>query len=168
MAGVRPPKDQSGIAMGNPWDSGVMWTYCERWNKLTETPVNPMTPAQARARHASGELYAAIASPDSHSVPTLRVQMRDSLDYTFTLLDESLFLESATSYDYGESKERGGYADAERMETYEFTTDGFIHRAVDVDGQESRESRQGVDVTGSWEQVPNFGAYDALTRRDHA
>ncbi|MGW2998695.1 hypothetical protein [Streptomyces sp. NPDC001155] len=162
----------------------MIWTYCEQWNNLTETPMNPLTPDQAQARHASGQLYTAVASPDEHSAATLRVEMRletgytsvifmdehgrDSLDYTFTLINGSLFLETATSYDYGESQERGGYADADRMESYEFTTDGIIRRTVEVDGEESKESRHGIDVTSNWESVPNFGGYDALIRRDRA
>jgi hypothetical protein len=160
------------------------WTYCEQWNNLTETPMNPLTPEQAQGRHASGELYTAVASPTEKSAPTLRVEIRletgyasvifmdehgrDSLDYTFALINGSLFLETATSYDYGDSQERGGYADAERMESYEFTTDGIIQRTIEVDGEESRESRQGVDVASNWEPVPDFGAYDALIRRDRA
>ena len=162
----------------------MIWTYCEQWNNLTEAPMDPLTPEQAQARHVSGELYTAVASLTGRSTPTLRVEIRletgyasvifmddygrDSLDYTFTLINGSLFLETATSYDYGDSHERSGYADAERMERYEFTTDGVIQRTVEVDGEESRESRQGVDVAGNWEPVPDFGAYDALTRRDRA
>ncbi|MGW1053521.1 hypothetical protein [Streptomyces sp. NPDC002521] len=160
----------------------MIWTYCEQWNSLTETPMIPLTPEQAQARHASCELYTAVASPDEHSAATLRVEMRletgytsvifmdehgrDSLDYTFTFINGSLFLETATSYDYCDSQERGGYTDAERVESYEFTTDGIIRRTVEVDGEESKESRHGIDVTSNWESVPNFGTYDALIRRD--
>ncbi|MGF0173177.1 hypothetical protein ACQF36_22545 [Streptomyces sp. Marseille-Q5077] len=160
----------------------MIWTYCEQWNNLTEEPMNPLTPEQAQARHTSGELYTAVASPTEQSAPALRVEMRletgyasvifmdehgrDSLDYTFTCINGSLFLETATSYDYGDSQERGGYADAERMESYEFTIDGIIQRTVEVDGDESRESRHGIDVASNWEPVPNFGAYDALIRRE--
>ncbi|MGW1888818.1 hypothetical protein ACWCP6_00950 [Streptomyces sp. NPDC002004] len=162
----------------------MIWTYCEQWNRLAETPLNPLTPERAQVRHAVGELYTAVASPDEHSAPVLRVEMRletgyasvvfmdgrgrDSLDHTFTLIDGSLFLETATSYDYGDTQERGGYADVERMESYEFTTDGIIRRTVEVDGEESTESRHGIDVAGNWESVPRFGAYDALIRRDRA
>ncbi|MER6424058.1 hypothetical protein [Streptomyces sp. NPDC001137] len=162
----------------------MIWTYCEQWNTLTDTPMNSLTPEQAQARHASGELYTAVACPDEHSTPALRVEMRletgyasvifmdehghDSLDYTFTLTSGSLFLETATAYDYGDSEERGGHADAEHTESYEFTTEGVIRRTVEVDGEESTESRHGIDVTGNWEPVPSFGAYDTLIRRDRA
>ncbi|MDN0193849.1 hypothetical protein [Streptomyces sp. S.PNR 29] len=162
----------------------MIWTYCEQWNNLTETPVNTLTPEQAQARHVSGQLYTAVAFPQKNSAPALRVEMRletgyssvifmdeygrDSLDYTFTLINGSLFLETATSYDYGDSQERGGYADAERMESYEFTTDGIIRRTVEADGEETRESRRGIDVASNWEAVPNFGTYDSLIRRDRA
>ncbi|MER6548349.1 hypothetical protein [Streptomyces sp. NPDC001250] len=158
----------------------MIWTYCEQWNNLTETSMNVLTSEQAQARHVSGQLYTAVASP----MKTLRVEIRmetgyasvifmdehgrDSLDYTFTLINGSLFLGTAASYEYGDSQERGRYADAERVESYEFTTDGIIRRTVEVDGEESKESRHGIDVASNWESVPNFGAYDALIRRDRA
>ncbi|GHE15307.1 hypothetical protein [Streptomyces alanosinicus] len=162
----------------------MIWTYCEQWNNLTETPMNPLTPEQARTRHASGHLYTTVAFPDEHSAATVRVEMRletgytsvvfmdeygrDSLDYTFTVINGSLFLETATSYEYGDSEERGGYADAEHVESYEFTIDGIIRRTVEVDDEESKESRRGIDVASNWESVPEFGAYDAVIRRDRA
>lgn len=162
----------------------MIWSYCEWWNSLTETPMRPLTPEQAKARHASGQLYTAVASPCGNSAPELRVEMRleagysavifmdelgrASLDYTFTLINGSLFLETATTYDYGDSQDRGGYAETERMETYEFTIGGIIRRTVEADGEEFRESRQGIDVSANWEPVPHFGAYDALIRRDRA
>ncbi|MCL8015118.1 hypothetical protein [Streptomyces sp. AS02] len=160
----------------------MIWTYCEQWNNLTEKPMTPLTPEQAEARHASGELYTAVSSPAEQSTPTLRVEMRletgyasvifmdesgrDTLDYTFTLINGSLFLETATSRSYGNSQERGGYADADRTETYEFTTDGVMQRAIEEEGGESKESRHGVDVSSNWEPVPAFGAYASLIRRE--
>ncbi|MFG2274065.1 hypothetical protein ACGFNY_30350 [Streptomyces chartreusis] len=160
----------------------MIWTYCEQWNNLAETPMTPLTPAQAQARHASGDLYTAVASLTEQSAPTLRVEIRletgyasvvfmdeygrDTLDYTFTLINGSFFLETATSHSYGNSQERGGYADADRTETYEFTTDGVIHRTVEEEGDESKEIRNGVDVSSNWEPVPTFGAYTSLIRRE--
>jgi hypothetical protein len=160
----------------------MIWTYCEQWNNLAETPMNPLTPEQAQARHVSGELYTAVASPAEQSAPTLRVEMRletgyasvifmdeygrDTLDYTFTLTNGSFFLETAISYTYGNSEERGGYADADHTETYEFTIDGVIQRAVEEEGSESKESRHGVDVSSNWEPIPAFGAYASLIRRE--
>ncbi|MGW4867180.1 hypothetical protein [Streptomyces chartreusis] len=160
----------------------MIWTYCQQWNNLAETPMTPLTSAQAQARHASGDLYTAVASPAEQSAPTLRVEMRletgyasvvfmdefgrDTLDYTFTLINGSFFLETATSHSYGNSQERGGYADADRTETYEFTTDGTIHRTVEEEGDESQEIRNGVDVSSNWEPVPTFGAYTSLIRRE--
>ncbi|MFE6172911.1 hypothetical protein [Streptomyces sp. NPDC056464] len=160
----------------------MIWTYCEQWNNLTETPMNPTTPEQAQARHTSGELYTAVASPGEQSAPTLRVEMRletgyasaifidefgrDTLDYTFTLITGSFFLETAAAYGYGTSQARGWYADADRTETYEFTTDGVVQRAVEEEGGESKEIRHGVDVSSNWEPIPAFGAYASLIRRE--
>jgi len=160
----------------------MIWTYCEQWNNLTETPMNPLTPAQAEARHTSGRLYTAVASAADHSGPAQRVEIRletgyvsvifmdeygrDTLDYTFNVISGSLFLETVASHSYGNSQERGGYAEADRTETYEFTTDGVMRRTIEADGEESKESRHGIDVSSNWEKVPDFGAYSSLTRRE--
>jgi len=143
--------------------------------------MDPLTPAQAEARHASGELYTAVATAD-RPAPTQRVEIRletgyvsvifmddhgrDTLDYTFNVTSGSLFLETATSYSYGNSQERGGYAEADRTETYEFTTDGVMRRTIEADGEEWRESHHGIDVSSNWEKIPDFGAYSSLTRRE--
>ena len=95
----------------------------------------------------------AVARPEKRSSFTLRVQIRpesdsssvifmdehgrDSLDYTFRRQRLAL-LETVTSCDCGSPQERGGYADAERTESYEFTPDGVMRRTVEVNGEESR------------------------------
>ncbi|MER6733803.1 hypothetical protein [Streptomyces puniciscabiei] len=77
--------------------------------------VGALTPEQAQGRHESGQLYTAVAFRHEHCAATLRVEVRletgytsvifmdeygrDSLDYTFTLINGSLSLEAATSYD---------------------------------------------------------------------
>jgi hypothetical protein len=162
----------------------MIWTYCEQWNRLTESPMNPLTSQGARARHVSGDLYTAVAFRTEHSSPELCVHIRletgyaavifidgygrNSLEYTFSLINESLFLETATYYAYGSSQARGGYADAEYMDSYDFTPDGIMEKTEQSGGDESHESRQGVDVSSNWEPVPSFGAYDSLIRRDRA
>ncbi|WP_343997563.1 hypothetical protein [Streptomyces thermocarboxydovorans] len=144
--------------------------------------MEPLTPEQARARHASGEQYTAVASPKEGAAPEVRVEMqledgyvvvvfmdeygRDAIVYEFTLIDGSLFLESASVYGYGSSQERGGYADAESVETYEFTTEGVVQRMVEEGGEGTTESRYGIDVSKNWEPVPEFGEYASLIRRD--
>lgn len=75
--------------------------------------MHPLAPEQARARHASGRLYTAVASQDEHSAPELRVEMRLESGYSAVIFMDEL----------------GG---------------------------------------SNWEPVPNFGAYDALIRRDRA
>jgi len=160
----------------------MKWTYCEQWNRLTEAPMRPLTPEQARARHESGELYTAVPASEGGSAPELRVELRletgyasvvfmdeyarDELNYQFTLIDGSLFLKTARLYRYGASQERGGYADVESMETYRMTTDGVIQRTVEEGGVGTTESRYGIDVSKNWEPVPEFGEYASLIRRD--
>lgn len=160
----------------------MIWTYCETWNNLTEEPMNPLTAEDAYARHVSGQLYNAVASSPGQPSPELRVGIRletgyaavtfmdeygrDTLSYTFTLLNGWLFLETANTYGYGDSEERGGYADADYTESYDFTPNGVMEQTIESDGDESRESRNGIDVTSNWEPIPEFGAYDSLIRRE--
>ncbi|MFD3667177.1 hypothetical protein [Streptomyces sp. NPDC058672] len=91
---------------------------------------------------------------------------RDELRYSFTVMNGALFLETVTIYDYGDSEERGGYADAWRMESYDFTPDGVAVQEIEVGDEVSSESRQGIDMTSNWEPLPQFGAYDSLIRRE--
>ncbi|MWA12965.1 hypothetical protein [Streptomyces sp. BA2] len=160
----------------------MIWIYCEDWNTLTEEPMEPLKPKEAQARHSSGELYTAVAYPSEGSAPELRVHIRletgyaavvfmdgygrTSLEYTFTVIDGSLFLETVTSYEYGNSVERGGYADSERMESYDFTPDGIVVQEIEIGDEVSSESRRNIDMTSNWEPIPQFGAYDSLIRRE--
>ncbi|WP_344014174.1 hypothetical protein [Streptomyces thermospinosisporus] len=144
--------------------------------------MKPLTPEQARARHESGKLYTAVPASKDGSAPELRVEVRletgyasvifmdeygrDVLNYQFTLIDGSLFLETVRLYRYGASQERGGYADVESMETCRFTTDGVVQRTVEEGREGTSESRDGIDVSSNWEPVPEFGEYASLIRRD--
>ncbi|WP_367046159.1 hypothetical protein [Streptomyces sp. Je 1-332] len=157
------------------------WTYCEDWNTLTEESMGPLKPEEAQARHASGELYTAVARPAETSAPELRVHIRletgyaavvfmdgygrTSFEYTFTILNGALFLETVTFYDYGDSTERGGYADSERMESYDFNPDGIVVQEIEIGDDVSSESRRGIDMSSNWEPIPPFGAYDSLIQR---
>ncbi|MEU3741909.1 hypothetical protein AB0E78_33225 [Streptomyces sp. NPDC032198] len=158
------------------------WTYCEEWNNLAEEPMDPLPPEQARVRHASGDLYTAVLIATGAPSPELRVEIRletgftavtfmdnlgrDELHYSFTVMTGALFLETVRIYDYGDSEERGGYADAWRMESYDFTPDGVAVQEVEVGDEVSSENRRGIDMTSNWEPLPQFGAYDSLIRRE--
>lgn len=174
MHGERLPEGLSQVTSN--------WTYCEEWNNLTEEPMDPLTPEQAHARHTSGDLYTAVLFADGNPSPELRVEVlletaftavifmdklgRDELRYSFTVMNGALFLKTVRAYDYGESQEQGGYADAWRMESYDFTPDGIAVQVVEVGDEVSSESRRNIDVTGNWEPIPQFGAYDSLIRRE--
>ncbi|THA74481.1 hypothetical protein E6R60_20330 [Streptomyces sp. A0642] len=160
----------------------MTWTYCEQWNELSEQPMNPLSIDEARSRHAAGELYTALPPFHGKPSPALRVEIRretgyaavifmdaygrNELDYTFSVIDDSLFLEQMFSYDYGGSEERGGYADAESVESFTFAPDGVVWRTVESGAEATREGRQGVDVACNWEPFPEFGEYESLTRWD--
>ncbi|MFJ2704467.1 hypothetical protein ACIO3R_14860 [Streptomyces sp. NPDC087428] len=159
----------------------MKWTYSERWNKLLERPITPLTDKKARARHSNGQLYTAVPPSDGKRSPDLRIEIhweteyvgvifmdpygRDELRYTFSVINGLLFLDGARRYEYGDSEVRGGYADSTYMESYDFTPDGVAHRTVESGDESSTQSRE-IDVTLNWEAIPQFGEYDSLVRRD--
>lgn len=61
--GSCPATDVAAIAANLPL------TYCEGWNDVLHQPFNPMSEAEARRRHETGELYPALlgdpAVPDA-------------------------------------------------------------------------------------------------------
>ncbi|MFG2328678.1 hypothetical protein ACGFMM_03555 [Streptomyces sp. NPDC048604] len=160
----------------------MTWTYCEEWNELLESPMDPLTVEETRSRHDRGKLYTALLQPDEKQSPELRVEIRweteyasvvfmddhgrDELRYTFTVVDDKMFLKTIMLLEYGDTEERGGYANPERTERFSYTPDGICDRTVDADGDVTEESRWGVDVSRHWEPIPEFGTYASLIRRE--
>ncbi|WP_327191046.1 hypothetical protein [Streptomyces xinghaiensis] len=162
----------------------MTWEYCEQWSNLLEEPMAPMSAAQAAQRHAAGKLYTAVQSSGGNGSPLLRVEVRletgyvsvifmdqrgrDELSCTFSVVGNRLFLQAVTFYSYGDSEECGGYAVVESLETYEFQQGGVVCRTLDEAGERHRESRSGIDVSGQWENLPDFVEYDFLIRRERS
>ncbi|MGW7075210.1 hypothetical protein [Streptomyces sp. NPDC054866] len=80
---------------------------------------------------------------------------RDELRYSFTVMNGALFMKTVGIYDYGDSGERGGYADAWRMESYDFAPDGVAVQEVEIEDEVSSEGRRDIDMSSNWEPLPS-------------
>jgi hypothetical protein len=157
----------------------VQWTYCEQWNHVLNKPLTPFDEIEARRRHESGDLYtAASESPDQTrilvhvrfenkyvGVKFLDSRGRDNLIYVFREIDARLFLTEVVSYTYGDEIGAKGRVPL-IVESYRYSPDGVCRRRVDDSRVETidAEDRHSVDVSTHWEDIPQFGEYDAVAK----
>ena len=160
----------------------MRWTYCDRWNDLMEEPIDPLKESEARRRHETGDLYTVVGEEDSKTKLLVEVRLengyvgvkfldnlgRNELIFNFKNFDNRLFLRKVISYDYGESQERGGYADPVVIETFTYKPDGTMRREINKTRQKQIEvaDYRSIDVHIHWEPVPSFGNYESIARRD--
>jgi hypothetical protein len=162
----------------------MSWSYCGQWNWLREKPIDPIDPAEAARRHAAGEGegYTAVSEEDGSVDLVVDVALapgnvavhfadefgRRELIYTFRRQENGhLFLSEVISYEYGDSTDRGDYAEPIGTETFEFDPDGVVRRITQDSARGGTlEERDTVDVAPNWEPVPAFGQYDSITRED--
>jgi hypothetical protein len=154
-----------------------MMTYCERWNPVKNAPLSPLSPDEARARHAQRKPYTVVVEEAGR---TVLVEMcffkifchvaflddlkRESTVYSFVEHgDGRLFLQQVTLRRY-----EGDAARPTLTEVHMFTPDGGL--TVDIMTPRlggthiERREHSGIDVTANDEPVPTFGDYRSLVR----
>jgi hypothetical protein len=154
----------------------VALTYCERWNTKQKTPIFPMSEDEARARHDNGELYTVVLG--DHAAPQLvelnlkegyvgvrwlEAHGKDALRYAFRRNDDRLFL---TEVALNTVSDEGKVVQAESTlikpdGTVEVSLFDNVNRTV-----KTAEPASGKDVTAMWEDVPSFGDYTSISRRE--
>ncbi len=156
--------------------------FCRRWNTITATPIDPLTPAQAermdRAKRwytvvvgepAAPRCYVEVAWENEHvGVWFLDEGLRQSVHYSFTRLDETMmFLDAVILWCYPRRAGRS-FDDASRIEAVEYTTDGLVRRTTTNvrRGKDEVEDVSDVPLGSNWEPVPAFGDYRSVTRLD--
>lgn len=149
-------------------------TYCDRWNRVTDTPIEPLEESEARRRHDAGELYTAVVWTGDHvenyvevrletgyvSVKFLDEQRRLVLTYTFHVVDAGrMFLVQTRIFDPND------YAN---NEVYFFGLDGSMERKLaSLDYTEAAEDKMtGPHLAAMFEPVPSFGRYESVLRRE--
>ena len=156
--------------------------FCRRWNTITATPTDPLTPAQAermdRAKHwytvvvgepAAPRCYVEVAWENEHmGVWFLDEGLRQSVHYSFTRLDQTMMFLDAVVLWYYPRRAGRSFDDASRIEAVEYTTDGIVRRTTtNVRTRKDKvEEVSDVPLDGNWEPVPAFGDYRSVTRLD--
>lgn len=150
-------------------------SYFERWHRHYAEAAGALTNEDARRRHAAGEPYAVVIgdvrAPDAiievnrgfYGVSFMDHRQREYLLYNFALVDDGrLFLKEAIHREFAEDEARTKEATA-----YRFKPDGSV--AIEKSSgafnrSEMTESR--TDVSSNWEEVPEFGGYERLLRKE--
>ena len=154
----------------------VSVTYCERWNNTQKQPIFPLSEDAARARHESGELYAAVlGDPETPTVVEvflregyvgvrwLEPHGKDAMRYAFRRIAERLFLSEVAINTVNAA---GKVIEAESTlirpdGTVEVSRFDNVNRTV-----ETAEPKTSKDVAAMWEAIPPFGDYASITRRE--
>jgi hypothetical protein len=154
----------------------VTVSYCERWNNKQKTPIFPMSSDEAQARHDSGELYTAVLG--DHETPTivevflgegyvgvrwLEPHGKDAMRYAFRRADDRLFLSEVA---INTVSAEGKVVEAESTlikpdGTVEVSLFDNVNRRV-----KTAAPTTGNDVTAMWEDIPQFGDYASIARRE--
>ncbi|WP_369637693.1 hypothetical protein [Nocardia sp. JMUB6875] len=92
---------------------------------------------------------------------------RQVLNYGFQKLNDRLFLSNIVSYSYP-NRSAESLSGANHVQFLTFSTDGTL-REVTIDHDTSAREvvdRNGVDVSKLWEDLPRFGEWESLMRRE--
>lgn len=175
MRGRRRSSKAAGqpAARYGPIDPGLPITYCEDWNHILERPQNPISEAEARCRHETGELYAALVGDPM--APTAMVQVRLETGFVAAeFFDDHRRI--ASSYVYQEHEGRLYFSsNIERQwnkkgalhygSELNFKPDGHLY-VRELDAIRNIEETYEQWVTIDWEAVPAFGHYAGVLNRD--
>ena len=148
-------------------------TYCEGWNDVLNQPFQPMSEAEARRRHETGELYSALFGDPA--APQAMVEVRLETGYVAThFFDDRLRRFASYIYEERDGKlffesfserwwDRKGALRA--TVGYRFEPDGHTYvRNVDRVRNVEETYEQWVTVDDNWEDIPTFGDYSGVLR----
>lgn len=151
------------------------YTYAERWGPISKRPVKPLTEMQASARHQRRELYAVIIGDtlrpecivtvnlihNSITVSFFDERIRPYLEYAFTIENGRLFLQTATEWWF--NGETDAVATAAEVR---FSTSGHMRfTKTNIARNHEEVGERFGDVSKNWEDMPEFGNYEALIRK---
>jgi hypothetical protein len=153
-------------------------TYCKGWLRPKKKRAKTYTTEEAKDLYNSNKIYyATFENGDkvlqfiAHNgnffyVGFLDTQQREYLKYQFQLSNDTgkLFLEEAQYWEYEFDTDK-----KIKTEIFQFTEDGkvTIHK-VDIPTREGVKltSIEPIDISGFYEDFPEFGKYDRLIRKD--
>ena len=149
--------------------------YGDRWHKKNNGPMHSLTEEQARERHEAGDPYIAIIGEGEQPVVVevslktgyvgvrfIKSHGRAGLVYVFRRHGDRLFL---SEVDVDTLSEDGRVV---RSEVTMIKPDGTVDvRLIDnVEGTLETTPPHETDVSMCWEDIPSFGEYASITRRE--
>lgn len=151
--------------------------YCKSWFWAKKHATNILTEEQARKAHNERERYTVLVNSTERPYAVIDVVggegfvgvtfldevLRESLSYNFKEIEAGkLFLSMATHREFFDDK------DQVRLGTsYVFNQDGgLIITKESFEPHTLKEARSTTDVSGNYEDYPNFGEYDHLLEAD--
>ena len=159
----------------------MVMNYSCRWNFMLDQPMDPLTDEEALKqykelgtitfcqRNAKGKT--ALVCEISPKIDPVKVWFFDELVrvtncYVFSRYDEKLFLGQTATYSY-KGNQRVSVSDADKVMIYYFKPDSDVVTMLEnIEGAASKvkSERHGVDVSGNWEKIPEFGQWESLIR----
>ncbi len=146
--------------------------YCGEWSNIRKKPNKILSIEDAIHRSEKGEPYAAVIYENNFLVRVISIDKEaysvvfydenqvPYLFYDFKKLNNQLFLYMVYHYEYREEK-------IIQHTFFRFEEDGkmFTER-MDYLTNEVVEKEGNVDVSSNWEQIPSFGNYSSIMRKD--
>ena len=150
-------------------------SYFERWHRYYAEAAGALTDEDARRRHVAGEPYVVVIgdvrTPDAiievnrgfYGVSFLDHRQREYLLYNFALVENRrLFMKEAIYREFAGDEVRPKDATA-----YRFKPDGSV--AIEKSSgafNRSEITESQTDVSSNWEELPEFGEYERLIRKE--
>ena len=148
-------------------------SYCENWFQAGKRPINPLSVADAQARHEARRPYCALSGRSQAEAPTqvlslagawVSVSVLDDLKREYLRYDfnerapEKLFLKTALFRTF-----EGSTDEPVEATQFAFSEEGsaLIERR-NLRDNEVRQRRWNGDMAANWERYPEFGEYAAL------
>jgi hypothetical protein len=161
----------------------MTYAYCRRWNMVLGSPIEPLDETQARQQYERvGSVTIQLLDPrgeticaceiatkgDSAKVLFLDELFRIATAYIFTKISDKLFLQRAVSYGYANDTFKTIF-DSDLIIIYKFdphSTTVNVEERNKLDGTVRRSKRDGYDPNENWEDIPSFGQWESLMRKE--
>lgn len=148
--------------------------FCKRWDRTRRRAVLPINHDEARLLNEAGEPFVVIVGDVEPPLAFLEIGLgafgvsfldsigREELMYTYERVGDKLFLAHSTFRVFLEDT-----GDVKEATTYRFDPKGHVWIRVARPSRQEVETSEGpCSVEGNWAQVPAFGRYEELLRRE--
>lgn len=168
----------------------MAYHYFGRWNTVLDEPIDPLTREEALKRFETGPWFSVGVSDDPQFgkpgiIPEAVLELEPkataaavwfftsqgsaTVRYNFREMEGRLFLTNAVTYEYPDDKKHE-LDESTQTDNMRFKPAGEVvtHRRIKATRSVQKAEQDGVDVSGNWEDIPEFGEWDSLLRWERA